>query len=289
MSRQDRSIVGWGAFVVAIAALCIALFGLGDSGSSSASGESGGEATAPAVIDVVLKEWAIEPSMIKVPADGATLRVINEGTMVHNLAIPSLGVKTPDLQAGESAEIEVAGTAGSYDALCEIAGHAASGMTAMLQIGDASMGAGETGGRMDWQVMDQMMKDVALKFPAATEGKGGQLLEPRLENGWKVYDIVTSEVKWEIEPGVFVDAMAYNGVVPGPEIRVQVGDKVRVNLKNEMLESTDIHFHGVRVPNSMDGVDPYTQDAVPPVAPCPSRSTCKKRVTPRWTRKSPWC
>jgi FtsP/CotA-like multicopper oxidase with cupredoxin domain len=117
---------------------------------------------------------------------------------------------------------------------------------------------------MDWQVMDQMMKDVALKFPAATEGKGGQLLEPRLENGWKVYDIVTSEVKWEIEPGVFVDAMAYNGVVPGPEIRVQVGDKVRVNLKNEMLESTDIHFHGVRVPNSMDGVDPYTQDAVPP-------------------------
>jgi FtsP/CotA-like multicopper oxidase with cupredoxin domain len=264
MSRQDRSIVGWGAFVVAIAALCIALFGLGDSGSSSASGESGGEATAPAVIDVVLKEWAIEPSMIKVPADGATLRVINEGTMVHNLAIPSLGVKTPDLQAGESAEIEVAGAAGSYDALCEIAGHAASGMTAMLQIGDASMGAGETGGRMDWQVMDQMMKDVALKFPAATEGKGGQLLEPRLEDGWKVYDIVTSEVKWEIEPGVFVDAMAYNGVVPGPEIRVQVGDKVRVNLKNEMLESTDIHFHGVRVPNSMDGVDPYTQDAVPP-------------------------
>lgn len=264
MSRQDRSIVGWGAFVVAIAALCIALFGLSDSGSSSAAGEGGGSEAVPAVIDVVLKEWAIEPSMIKVPEGGATLRVVNEGSMVHNLSIPSLGVKTPDLQAGESAEIEVTGAVGGHDALCEIAGHAASGMTAMVQIGEGDMAAGESGGRMDWQVMDQMMKDVALQFPAETSGKGGQLLEPRIEDGWKVYDLTTSEVKWEIEPGVFVDAMAYNGVVPGPEIRVQLGDKVRVNLQNDMNESTDIHFHGVRVPNSMDGVDPYTQDAVPP-------------------------
>ena len=64
--------------------------------------------------------------------------------------------------------------------------------------------------------------------------------------------------------GKFVKAMAYNGQVPGPEIHVEVGDKVKLILTNKMHESTDIHFHGIRVPNAMDGVDPYTQ---PPVEP----------------------
>jgi manganese oxidase len=266
MSREDRSILGWGAFVVAIVALGIALFGLGDDASSSASSEGAGSA-APTVIDVELSEWAVTPSMIEVPEGGATLRVTNKGAMVHNLSIPSLGVKTPDLQSGETAEIEVDGATGQYDALCEIAGHAASGMTAMVVIGDGMGGSGGAmaDGKMDWQAMDRMMKDVALEFPAETQGKGGDVLEPTsIDNGVKVYDVTATEVKWEVAPGKFVDAMTYNGVVPAPEIRLEVGDKIRINFKNEMSESTSIHFHGIRVPNQMDGVNPYTQEVVTP-------------------------
>lgn len=265
MSREDRSILGWGAFVVAIAALGIALFGLGDDASSSASSEGAGSA-APTVIDVELSEWAVTPSMIEVPEGGATLRVTNKGAMVHNLSIPSLGVKTPDLQSGETAEIDVDGATGQYDALCEIPGHAASGMTAMVVIGDGMGGGGAmAGGKMDWQTMDRIMMDVALEFPAKTQGKGGELLQPTsIDNGVKVYDITAMEVKWEVEPGKFVDAMTYNGVVPAPEIRLEVGDKIRINFKNDMNESTAIHFHGIRVPNQMDGVDPYNQVVVTP-------------------------
>lgn len=265
MSREDRSILGWGAFVVAIAALGIALFGLGDDASSSASSEGAGNA-APAVIDVELSEWAVTPSMIEVPEGGATLRVTNKGAMVHNLSIPSLGVKTPDLQAGETAEIEVDGATGQYDALCDIPGHAASGMTAMVVIGDGMGGGGAmAGGKMDWQTMDRIMMDVTLEFPAKTQGKGGELLQPTsIDNGVKVYDITAMEVQWEVEPGKFVDAMTYNGVVPAPEIRLEVGDKIRINFKNDMSESTAVHFHGIRVPNQMDGVDPYNQEVVTP-------------------------
>ncbi|MEX1106238.1 MAG: multicopper oxidase domain-containing protein [Ilumatobacteraceae bacterium] len=266
MSREDRSILGWGAFVVAIAALGIALFGLGNDASSSASSEGAGSA-APTVIDVELSEWAVTPSMIEVPEGGATLRVTNNGAMVHNLSIPSLGVKTPDLQSGETTEIEVAGATGQYDALCEIAGHAASGMTAMVVIGDGMGGGGGAmaDGKMDWQTMDRIMMDAALAFPAKTQGKGGELLEPTsIDNGVKVYDVTAMEVKWEVEPGKFVDAMTYNGVVPAPEIRLEVGDKIRINFKNDMSESTAIHFHGIRVPNQMDGVDPYNQEVVTP-------------------------
>jgi len=266
MSREDRSILGWGAFVVAIVALGIALFGLGDDASSSASSEGAGSA-APTVIDVELSEWAVTPSMIEVPEGGATLRVTNKGAMVHNLSIPSLGVKTPDLQSGETAEVEVDGATGQYDALCEIPGHAASGMTAMVVIGDGMGGGGGAmaDGKMDWQTMDQIMMDAALAFPAETQGKGGDVLEPTsIDNGVKVYDVTATEVKWEVAPGKFVDAMTYNGVVPAPEIRLEVGDKIRINFKNEMSESTSIHFHGIRVPNQMDGVNPYTQEVVTP-------------------------
>jgi FtsP/CotA-like multicopper oxidase with cupredoxin domain len=56
---------------------------------------------------------------------------------------------------------------------------------------------------------------------------------------------------------------AYNGSVPGPELRVNQGDRVRVTLVNHLPESTTIHWHGVAVPNSQDGVAGVTQDAVP--------------------------
>ena len=77
-------------------------------------------------------------------------------------------------------------------------------------------------------------------------------------DGTKEFILTSSIVAWETEPGKIVKAWTYNGVVPAPMIKVDVGDKVRIVLHNELPESTTIHFHGVRVPNSMDGVPPYT-------------------------------
>ena len=57
---------------------------------------------------------------------------------------------------------------------------------------------------------------------------------------------------------------SYNGQVPGPVLRVRLGQEVVVKLKNELPQPTTIHWHGVRVPNAMDGVPGVTQDAVPP-------------------------
>ena len=76
-------------------------------------------------------------------------------------------------------------------------------------------------------------------------------------------------VDWEVEPGKTVKAWAYGPVggdptVPGPTIKVNPGDKVRVVLDNQLPQSTTIHFHGITVPNSMDGVPDVTQ---PPIKP----------------------
>jgi FtsP/CotA-like multicopper oxidase with cupredoxin domain len=112
--------------------------------------------------------------------------------------------------------------------------------------------------------MDAMHERGVKAFPAKTEGKGNQLFQPRIEKGVKVYDLTAEEIQWEVEPGRKAKAWAYNGQVPGPQIRVREGDRVRVILTNKLPESTVIHFHGVEVPNDQDGVPFITQ---PPVKP----------------------
>ena len=72
------------------------------------------------------------------------------------------------------------------------------------------------------------------------------------------------EVMWELAPGKRIKAMTYNGQVPGPELRVQEGERVRVVLTNALAEPTTIHWHGVDVPNAMDGVPGVTQKPVAP-------------------------
>ena len=101
-------------------------------------------------------------------------------------------------------------------------------------------------------------------FPAKTEGLGAQPMQPKTISGVKVFEFTAKAVQWEVEPGVRREAFAYNGQVPGPTIRVTEGDRVRVILKNELPESTAIHFHGLITPNAMDGVPYITQ---PPIKP----------------------
>jgi FtsP/CotA-like multicopper oxidase with cupredoxin domain len=100
------------------------------------------------------------------------------------------------------------------------------------------------------------------QVPTAT--KGNQVLEPKLVNGAKEFEITASVVSWEVAPGEFVEAWAYNGTVPGPLLRATEGDKIRIVLKNELPEPTVVHIHGPMLPNAMDGVPDVTQPVVNP-------------------------
>ena len=112
--------------------------------------------------------------------------------------------------------------------------------------------------------MDAMHEKGIKAFPAKTAGKGNQLFAPRVERGVKVFELTAKPLQWEVAPGQMVEGWAYNGQVPGPQIRVREGDRVRVVLHNELPESTAIHFHGLELPNQWDGVPFITQ---PPVKP----------------------
>ena len=92
----------------------------------------------------------------------------------------------------------------------------------------------------------------------------GTPLEYRMEDGVKIFEMTCQETEWEVEPDKIVPAFTYNGIVPGPEIRVVEGDMVRIIVHNEMTQSTVVHWHGVLVPNSMDGVPMLTQPLIKP-------------------------
>ena len=118
---------------------------------------------------------------------------------------------------------------------------------------------------IDFNAMDKHMAERTKAFPAKTKGLGGQPLKPTvLADGTKQFHLTVAITDWEVEPGKVVKAWTYNGTVPGPTISVDVGDKVEVVVDNKLPESTAVHFHGIRVPNSQDGVPDITQEPIKP-------------------------
>jgi uncharacterized cupredoxin-like copper-binding protein len=227
-------------------------------------------------VAVTLSEFAIEPAEITVEAGPIEFAVSNAGVAQHNFAIE--GVASGDmLDGGSSGTLAVEDLApGQYRFLCEVPGHAESGMEGTLTVAEADGGNGgeetptPTGSpspsheEMTPEEMAADMVDELDRYPEPTEGKGNQPLEPQIVDGVKVFELTADEISWETKAGVFKDGYAYNGQIPGPQIRVQKGDRVRIVLTNEMEVPTALHLHGMIVPNDMDGVPGLTQDSIMP-------------------------
>lgn len=104
----------------------------------------------------------------------------------------------------------------------------------------------------------------AVSGVAAAGARGDQPLQPRIEGNVKTFDLTTAVTGWTILPGHRVDAYAVNGQVPGPRLRVRQGDRVRIRVHNRLPEATSIHWHGMILPNAMDGAADVTQAPIPP-------------------------
>ncbi|HYM60794.1 MAG TPA: copper oxidase [Thermoanaerobaculia bacterium] len=92
----------------------------------------------------------------------------------------------------------------------------------------------------------------------------GTTLPFRMENGVKAFHLIAEPVKREFAPGFVVDCWGYNGATPGPTIEAIEGERVRIYVTNNLPEATSIHWHGMIVPNGMDGVTGLTQPKIDP-------------------------
>jgi hypothetical protein len=79
----------------------------------------------------------------------------------------------------------------------------------------------------------------------------------------KVFHLIAEPIRREFAPGFWVNCWGYNGSSPGPTIEAVEGDKVRILVTNKLNEPTTIHWHGIILPNGMDGVAGLTQKAIP--------------------------
>jgi FtsP/CotA-like multicopper oxidase with cupredoxin domain len=100
---------------------------------------------------------------------------------------------------------------------------------------------------------------------AGAAGAGLSSLLPGSGSAADDFKLTAAPAKVPLVPGQPETAVwAYNAAVPGPEIRVRQGARVRISVENRLAEETTVHFHGIRLPNAMDGVPHLTQ---PPIAP----------------------
>ncbi len=107
-------------------------------------------------------------------------------------------------------------------------------------------------------------KEYLLSLPLKTPNDRIERLSYLEKDGVKDFQLSLDEIRWEYAKNKFVHAWAYNGQIPGPEIRVTEGDKIRVIVKNNLPVSTSIHWHGVHVENKADGIPGLTQNAIKP-------------------------
>lgn len=80
----------------------------------------------------------------------------------------------------------------------------------------------------------------------------------------KVFHLVAEPIRREFAPGFWVNCWGYNGSSPGPTIEAVEGDRVRILVTNHLNEPTSVHWHGLIIPNGMDGVVGLTQKPIPP-------------------------
>ena len=103
--------------------------------------------------------------------------------------------------------------------------------------------------------------------PGAQRGvvtPNGSSLPLRKVGAFKVGHLIAQPGRKLVLDGLRADCWGYNGGTPGPTIEATEGDRVRLYVTNRLPEPTTVHWHGVLVPNGMDGVAGVTQPAIKP-------------------------
>lgn len=92
----------------------------------------------------------------------------------------------------------------------------------------------------------------------------GWTLPYEMRDGVKEFHLIAEPVVREFSPGMVVNCWGYNGTSPGPTIEAVEGDRIRLIVTNKLPEHTTIHWHGLILPNGMDGVGGLTQPQIAP-------------------------
>src|SRR4051812_18375780 len=214
---------------------------------------------APVDLKVEAKEWALTLGQQQVPAGAkVTVTLTNTGAIQHDFTLPAANFKLvadPGKSATGSFTLDKPGT---YNYLCSIPGHEMAGMKGTLTVtgadgaAPAAQPAQAAQGMGGMQNMPGMQAAAAAVQPTPVPDGTQRLPLPlvaapitRTAPQLVKVDLETKEITALVADGVATKVWTFNGTVPGPMIRVRVGDTVEVTLKNsadsQMTHSIDLH------------------------------------------------
>lgn len=105
---------------------------------------------------------------------------------------------------------------------------------------------------------------VSKPSPMGVVTPNGVALPGQQKGDAKVYHLVAEPIRHEMAPGLELDLWGYNGRSPGPTIEAIEGDLVRIYVTNRLPAPTTVHWHGIELPNGMDGVAGLNQRTIKP-------------------------
>ncbi|HEX5148566.1 MAG TPA: multicopper oxidase domain-containing protein, partial [Candidatus Limnocylindrales bacterium] len=224
----------------------------GATSAPAPSSEAGGVVVGAVAIEAF--DLGFTPNAIEVDAPGRyAVTLKNTGTIQHDLTFPD-GTTTGLVDAGTSGTVEVDVPAEGLSFICSIPGHAQAGMQGTIAIkGTTAGGADDHGGPLP---TSDVAADPNAPAPITYDATAPALLPGDVHD----IDLVITETKMTVAPGFVQSVWTFGGTVPGPAIRVKVGDTIRVHLKNpatnKLPHSIDFHASQVAWNDEMTSINP---------------------------------
>lgn len=221
------------------------LIGLGAGRGSASAGGSGQVVNA----NITINGMSFVPSSVDVPV-GATLRLTlkNTGTEVHDLVLAT-GQTTGRLAVGESKTITVNNVREPIAGWCSVAGHRAMGMVFDVKVAGVSSNTSQAGHQHSASSQSAQV-DLNWQPPSYFKAHDARAPRPQAPGTVHRHTLRVSEITAQVGAGVTQKRMTYNGGVPGPVLRGQVGDHFEITLVNDGTMSHSIDFHaGVLAPD----------------------------------------
>ena len=218
----------------------------GGAGASSApSAEPAAAGAIAGTLELEAFDLGFKPNALTVPAAGRyTVTLNNTGTVAHDVTFP--GGETAVAEPGASASVDVDVPATGLDFICSIVGHKEAGMVGTISVEGQTASASDD---PDSHGGPAPATTVEANPNAPAYTRYDPVAPPRLDGDVHDIDLVMTETKMTVAEGFEVGVWTFGGTVPGPVIRVKVGDTIRVHLKNpvENALSHSIDFHASQV------------------------------------------